>query len=517
MPKPALGWRILLPAFALANAVLYSSLLPLWEGFDEPWHYGYVQHFATFRSLPVLGKTPLSREVWDSMLSCPVSHVVAAAWPELQTFDAYAKLTPEARRQQRSVLDSLPPEGAVASAHANYEVQQAPLAYAILAVPDWLLRHLPVTTRILWLRTLNSLLTAAVSFLAAAYLFRTLGLPPPYRALGLFCLFACQMYWATTAHVSSDGIALALSIWYFAALAAFASQPDLPRALRLALATALGLLAKAYFLPLATAAVAVVLWRRWRSLPAFLAILAALAGPWYLRNLLLYHNVSGLLMASADNSPRAVLAAVVHVDWSRTFPYMLRATLWTGNNSFTSFSTVTLNVLLALLSAGLLLYAAQALRSRRMAAAERSVLGAVAVFGAAVVYVVGNDVLLLHGASAGASPWYTEPLVTPLLALSLTGMSRLPRLGRPIAVCVCLLWTYIAIATYVAKLIPLYGAYPAGRSTLRELLRWYTSQGADLTSMLSTVSLAPPMLIYVETAVVTALAVALAVRLVRAL
>jgi hypothetical protein len=357
------------------------------------------------------------------------------------------------------------------------------------------------------------MLSAALTFLAADYLFRTLGLAAPWRALGIFCIFACQMYWAATAHISSDGIALALTTWYFGALAAFANEPDRAGAMRLSLATSLGLLAKAYFLPLAAFALCVVAYRRIRLLPAFVAIAAVLAGPWYIRNLLLYHNLSGLLMSSGGISSRQVLVALFHVDWSRTLPYMLRATLWTGNNSFTSFDTATLNCLITLLAAGVLMYAVQSFRGRRPDAGEWAILGAVAVFGAAVIYVVGNDVIFLHGASAGASPWYTEPLLAPLLAIALSGMSRTRRFGRPVAIAVCLLWMYICVATYVAKLIPLYGGYSGGRSTLREILRWYASHGAELSSMLSTLCLAPPAMIYIETAVVTGLAIALGIRL----
>ncbi len=136
-------------------------------------------------------------------------------------------------------------------------------------------------------------------------------------------------------------------------------------------------------------------------LPAFAATIALLAGPWYLRNLLLYRDLSGLLMTSAGTTSSQAVSSLTRVDWSRTIPYMLRATLWTGNNSFTSFSVVTLNCLLVLLAAGLAMYVLQAVR-RAPVPAEWAVLGAMAVYAAAVVYVVGNDVTLLHGASAGA-------------------------------------------------------------------------------------------------------------------
>lgn len=506
--------KTLLLVFAVAQAALYSSLLPLWEGFDEPWHYGYVQHFAIAHELPVLGRTRLSKEIWNSMLTCPVSHVVHASWPELQTFDAYFALPSEARARERRALESLPPSDAyLPSDHANYEVQQAPLAYAVLAIPDWLLRSRPLLTRILWLRMINAILSAVVVFFAADSLYRSLGLPRAYRAMGVFFLFACQMYWAATARISSDGIAIALSIWFFAALADFANEPERSRTLRLAFVTAFGLLAKAYFLPLAAAAFAFVAWRRLRELPIFTTPVALLACPWYVRNILLYRSVTGLLMTNAGISSTSALSALARVDWTRTIPYMLRATLWTGNNSFLNFSRITLDAVLGLLGAGLLLYAFQVWRARKIQPPELAVLIAASAFSMSVIYVVGNDLLLLHGTSAGAAPWYTVPLLAPGLAFALLGMSRGRRLGNVLAVCLCAIWTYIAIATYVAKLIPLYGGFPAGKTTFSELLRWYWAQHGDLVAMLSTVSLASPVLIFAETAIVAVLATVLGIRL----
>ncbi len=510
--------RYLLLAFAFANAILYSSLLPLWEGFDEAWHYGYVQTLAGERRLPVLGQTRLSREVWSSLLAAPVSHVVAHAWPELQTFDRYFALSPADRARQRGALETIPPaDRRVDSAHTNYEAQQPPLAYLMLAVPDLPLADAPLPQRALWLRLTGAVVAALITFFAAAGLFRELALPPCYRALGLFCLFACQMYWATVAHIANDALALALAIWFASAAAAFANRPRVAGALHLALATALGLLTKAYFLPLLLLAVCLVAWLCLRGLPGFAAVVGLLAGPWYLRNVLLYHNLSGLLMASGATTPGRVLGSLTEVEWHRTIPYMLRATLWTGNNSFTSFSALTLNLLLALLAVGLILYAAQSWR-KRPGTAEWSVLGFIAVYSAAVLLVVANDVNFLGGASAGAAPWYTEVLLPPVLAVSFLGLSRSRRaIGLPISLGILLLWTYLCAATYLVKLIPLYGGYQQGRATLPEIWHWYRSGHGNLTRMLLTISLAPPPLLYVETAAVLALAVCIAWRIGRGL
>ena len=64
-------WAVAL--FGILNATLYCLLLPLWEGFDEPFHYGYVQTLSAKGELPVLGKTRLSREVLQSLHLAPAS------------------------------------------------------------------------------------------------------------------------------------------------------------------------------------------------------------------------------------------------------------------------------------------------------------------------------------------------------------------------------------------------------------------------------------------------------------
>ena len=494
--------RILLLAFAAANAVLYSSLMPLWEGFDEAFHYDYVQQLSASHHFPVLGKACISQEVWDSMHDCPVSHVTQRTKSELETFDRYFALSPEARTAKRQALESLPRNQTIPSWVPNYEAHQAPLAYVLMAPLDSILSRRPITIRVLGLRILGALAGAIITFIAALYLFRILELPAIYQALGLFCIFACQMYWATTAHVANDWLAVPLSVWFFASVAAFEKKRTLANTLRMALATSLGLLAKAYFLPLAVFAVCLVAYRRWKAMPAFIGVLAALAGPWYIRNLVLYHTLSATVESVAGVGPTQVLASATHVHWLSSILFMLRGALWTGNASFTSFSSLTLNAALLLLAAGMIM------------AIRRGVPGAlwaaVAVYAAAVLYVTGIQFIFQHGEAAGASPWYLEVLLAPVLAIALAGMNRL------LAIATAILSGYICIVSYLVKLIPLYGGYPKGRTTLKDVFEWYRSDHGALTSMLSTISLAPPVILYSGTALVVLLSVVIVVRIVRA-
>jgi hypothetical protein len=160
---------LLLPAiavFGLVNAVLYCFLLPLWEGFDEPFHYGYVQTLAVRRELPALGKTPISEEVRRSLELAPASHVVRRNLPFVTTFAEFAALPEPARRQRREDLRNLPAGWREVEAQGplNYEAQQAPLAYLPLAAADHLWRQDPLLARVLKVRLTGALAACLLQF-----------------------------------------------------------------------------------------------------------------------------------------------------------------------------------------------------------------------------------------------------------------------------------------------------------------------------------------------------------------
>jgi len=94
-------------AFAMVNAALFSALLPLWEGFDEPFHYGYVEELWQAKRLPVFARTPLPYDVVASFQLAPVSNVARRAIPEAIAYDAWFALPDAAREQRRRALEQL--------------------------------------------------------------------------------------------------------------------------------------------------------------------------------------------------------------------------------------------------------------------------------------------------------------------------------------------------------------------------------------------------------------------------
>jgi hypothetical protein len=134
------------------------------------------------------------------------------------------------------------------------------------------------------------------------------------------------------------------------------------------------------FAVLALAAAAILLWRvliQVRSALAGALLVLALAGPWYARNLVVYRNVSGTHEEFDGIGFKEALAAAPRIDWVATTSSLARGSLWTGKNSFTSFSRATLNIMLFLL---LVAVGAWGLRIREGPSTERIVFASVVVF-----------------------------------------------------------------------------------------------------------------------------------------
>jgi hypothetical protein len=132
--------RLLLIAYALVNAVLYSVLLPLWEGFDEPFHFAYVQQLGNWQGLPDPRTARLSREVGASILLAPASQTVKQNLPQVTSYTQYFSWPAPRRSEVWRQLRAIPAELRwQPSGFLNYEAHQPPLAYLLLAFPERLL------------------------------------------------------------------------------------------------------------------------------------------------------------------------------------------------------------------------------------------------------------------------------------------------------------------------------------------------------------------------------------------
>jgi hypothetical protein len=496
--------RRLLIAYAVVNAVLYSVLLPLWEGFDEPFHFAYVQQLANGQGLPDARTARLSREVGASILLAPASDPVKQNLPQVTSYSQYFSWPASKRSEVRRQLREIPAELQwQPSQLLNYEAQHPPLAYILLAFPEWLLARVPLPVRVTILRIIAGLAGSLLLLSGAEKLFRQLGIRDPYKAIALFCLLSCQMTWATLAHVGNDWLAVPIAVWTLVALNLFGANPNRRTAAIGAAILAIGLLTKAYFLAFVPLLPGLcVLRRRWHELAIGSAILCGLAGPWYARNLIRYGVLTGIQWARAGIDLHVVLLAAPALNWSAAIWPGVRYSLWTGNNTFSTFSTNTLNLIIGTGLVGLLLWAAS-----RHASAEWITFSFCALFVLALGYAATISNVYTHGAATGPEPWYAQILSAPLLGLALLGASRWQGLGRFVSAVLVLLFGYVLAATYAVKLIPLYGGYE-GRTSLSGVAMLYSHRLRMLAANLDTVTLAPAPVIFVLASFVILLVVA---------
>lgn len=458
------------------TASAYSLLLPWWEGFDEPFHYGYAQSLAVERRWPELGRTPVSAELWRSLALAPGSHVVRRNLPFLTTFDQYFAL-PAAERAARSDAQwTIARQLRLTSAAGtmNYEAQQPPLAYLPLALVDVMAGPLPV--RLAAARFGCAMAGGGLQLWLSLKLARAMGLAGTWPAVALFLITAAQMFHATFSRVSNDWLAVPLSTLVVLAAIRLEARPRPVEAGALGLCLALGLLTKAYFLVWTGFGLGLLFWlllrRRadWRCAVALLAgLLPAL--PWYLRNVVLYGNVTGTIQARAGIGIADALRAAGEIPWPRTMLTMARGALWTGNNSFTSFSALTLDVVIVT-SAVAVVWSLRRRGTWLVAAAS-------ALFAASLVYANAMFYAQSHASFYTATPWYAQAISAPLACLVVLGVASAGIAGRWMAGGLVVLGAYLNAATIWVKLIPLYSGCREGRMSLRTLAACYSGEWVD--------------------------------------
>jgi Predicted membrane protein (DUF2142) len=489
--RAQLGWPfILILAFGLSNALLYACLLPLWDGFDEPFHYGYVTTLSVDHRLPVLHQTRISQEIQQSLRLIPLGSVLSHALPGTTSLDAWLALPDEERLSRRVALTSLPPGARRESSELwNHEAQQAPLAYVLLVPLDWLLSGVSLAPRIVVMRLAICICSTLLLALACLALFQAVGIERRFQNMALFLLFATQMTWAAIAHVSNDWLAIPVATAFLAALATLMKRGGKKPAIWLALFFATGLLTKAYFLAFVPVFLAALLSESiLKKIPRATLLLAMAipllaAGLWYVRNLLLYGSVSGTQESVAGVGLLRTLEAVPHINWPAATIRLARASLWTGNWSFISSPRWPLN--LELILAGIALVILIGGR-RKLETPERWVLASCGVFLLAMAYQEAAMWAFTNGSNSQAEPWYLQCVMPAIVSLVALGMQRGALFGRVLAALLTSAAAGVSAGSYLAVLLPWYGGLRDRGSAA--LIQWWLH--ADPFGVLATVTIA---------------------------
>ena len=112
----------------------------------------------------------------------------------VRTFAEYFALPRDRRQELHSEAQRIPFElRAQESArhYGNYEVHHAPLAYLVMAVPDWALSTVPLPQRVWMVRLFASIACVLLMLPALFALARESGLDDRYAAVCTFLLLSC--------------------------------------------------------------------------------------------------------------------------------------------------------------------------------------------------------------------------------------------------------------------------------------------------------------------------------------
>ena len=492
----SLSLRLVL-LLALLNAALYCCLLPLWEGFDEPFHYAYVESLSANRQIPVLKQTTISQEIRTSLDIVPVSFILKRNIPGTIAFEDWFALPHAEQARRINELRAIPSiQRKTPSSLLNYEAQQTPLAYLILAPFDALFSGIELPTRVLILRLFLSFAATILTFWGCNRLCHELGLSGPFRILLLATFFETQIFAAAVYHVANDWLSITAAVWFFALTASLVNRSRTRDTLLLSSVVAVGLFSKAYFLAFVPVFLGVLAYQKRRSrLPVKTIVFSTLVplvltGPWYGRNLLLYKTLAGMQENVGAQGRPNVLYAFRHIYWGKALLESARWSLWTGNESHLAFSQNTLNLQLLLLLGALVLFAVHA---RKIQAAELWTLLTAFVFILALLYDLCVTWIDTHGLQTTTGPYYSPCILPAVLALSFLGLQRSGAVGCILAIITCILAAWVAALTYLAKLVPYYGGF-IGRSTIGSLWNWWTAPSGHTTLALT--ALAPAGMVY---------------------
>lgn len=290
-------WLWALLAVQVVLGLLYSLVAPVFEVSDELWHFAVVRELAEGRGLPV--QDPAVTTPWEQEGSQPPLYYATAALLispiDLGDYDAVAWLNPFARTGIPGTPDNVNMVG--------HPPGQSPLdGGTVLAV--FVVR---------WFSVLLGTLTAGLTWALARTVFpKQAVLPLLAAALVAFTPMVLHI----TASVNNDALLMPLATLGLLLLVRDV-QDETPgfrwRATAL-LGVVMGLaaltkLSGLVLLPLSAFTVTVVCWqqRDWRPFVVrgtlLVALVAAIAGWWYVRNLALYGEPFGTATMAAVAGP----------------------------------------------------------------------------------------------------------------------------------------------------------------------------------------------------------------------
>jgi len=393
----------------LAFGFYFALVTPLGEGFDEPWHFGYVQYVAQTGHIPLGRSTRLSEELVTFLEKHPVSWWLNGAFPSLLAHEEYWA---QERPVEDAILKNLRFSGKYHESSVEvaeqYERHQPPLYYVFAARVFVLAsRFLPLVDTFLALRLFSVLL--ASTMVPAAFTLARIVLKDPAWTNGVGALVVLfPGLYPGVVRVANDALAVPLACWTFVMLSLFVEHRKLTYLYGLCALLAAGLWTKAFFLPI-LAAVLLVLTLFAHARAVVVAAGAALAGaPWYVYNLVHSGAFTGLPeTVSSQSSIASSFGALRHLDWVNLINVAATSHIWIGNWSLLAIRSWMHKLILIVFLLGVLGILAHPRKAMNRTAIVLSIVYAVFVFG--LVYYATQ--VFQYGGISVSQGWYLTSVI----------------------------------------------------------------------------------------------------------
>lgn len=412
MKTTVLAWT-----FFILMGLFASVVVPLGEGFDEPFHLGVIQQRTSH----------LSVELERFLELHPIGWRLHEIYPELHSYEEYWQRPDSERLSDDAAIRELRlSPGRAAEGNRKYAEQyegHQPEQYYRMSYPLFLAASqlVSLVDTFLFLRLWSVLLSSAV--VPLAYLLARRITSSQSAATGVAMLTAMfPGIYPDIARISNDALAVPVAALIFLALARYYDSPSKSAAHFLGFALCLGLLTKAFFIPVLAATSILIFARKdWRTLTT-IGLWSIPGWFWYGRNLFATGSLTGLPeTVAAKTSLTSSLAALGQIHWVDMFRLAAVSHVWIGNFSLLQYRSWIYKIVFAMFAVGVIGFFAWL---RKSSSPAMQALGfTYAMFGAALVYIA-TQVFQEAGISV-IQGWYLSPFLPVEALLFVIGVHHL--------------------------------------------------------------------------------------------
>jgi hypothetical protein len=398
--------------FFLLTAIFIGLILPLGEGFDEPYHFGYIQYIAQTHRLPPGPHLHLSVELENFLQHQPMGWRLQQIFPEFHTQEHYWQESTSDRETENIAIRNLRFSGSYVEGSSRfaeqYESHQPPLYYAVSA-PLFLRlsRSFSLVDTFLAMRIWSVILASAVVPLSYFLARRASDSSVVPRFVAVLVAMFPGLY-PDLVRISNDALMVPLAAAVLLCLARWLDLRTTGSAVLLGLTLAAGLSTKAFFIPIALAVLLTLIAVKKFRLAGMIALTSAVSCFWYIRNAWITGSATGLPeTVSSQSTILSSLRSMGGIRWWDVLKLTAVSHIWMGNWSLLQYRSWMYEVVIAFFAVGVLGFLIHLARARSPILVSLCVV--YATFGLALAYyatqvVQQTGVPIIQG-------WYLSPMV----------------------------------------------------------------------------------------------------------